>query len=210
MSESAVASLLATVASEWQAATRHPFLNAVASDTLPQAAFNAWLAQDYLFVGDLLSFQARLLVRAPRADQAVLISGLLGLESELGWFETHAARAGLPLPDSRHAVTVQYRNLMEELAQQPYGVAVVGLWAIERAYHDAWQSALPGGPNYREFIEHWTVPAFADYVRGLELAASTALVGMSRDERRLAQLAVTDVARLEAAFWQMAWSESTS
>jgi len=58
--------------SAWREATRHPFLDAVRDGTLYWQAFATWLVQDYLFVRDILSSQARLLTRAPRADQAVL------------------------------------------------------------------------------------------------------------------------------------------
>ena len=40
-----------------------------------RARFDTWLAQDYLFVADLLQFQARLLARAPRMAQTVLAAG---------------------------------------------------------------------------------------------------------------------------------------
>jgi hypothetical protein len=56
----------------WTAATRHPFLDAVREGTITDSAFDRWLGQDALFVGDLLTFQARLLARAPRPAQAVL------------------------------------------------------------------------------------------------------------------------------------------
>jgi thiaminase len=45
----------------WTAVTRHRFLDAVREDTITASAFDRWLRQDALFVGDLLTFQARLL-----------------------------------------------------------------------------------------------------------------------------------------------------
>ena len=44
----------------WHRATRHEFLDAVRDGTVPESAFDRWLAQDYAFVGHLLRFQARL------------------------------------------------------------------------------------------------------------------------------------------------------
>ncbi|HEX7824364.1 MAG TPA: TenA family transcriptional regulator, partial [Mycobacterium sp.] len=75
----------------WSAATRHPFLDAVRDGTIADEAFDRWLAQDALFVADLLAFQARLLGRAPRHAQAVLAGGCVALVSELDWFEVMAA-----------------------------------------------------------------------------------------------------------------------
>ena len=50
------------------------------SGDLAPSAFQAWLAQDYLYVGDLLTFQARLVARAPRSAQAVLVGGLVAMK----------------------------------------------------------------------------------------------------------------------------------
>jgi hypothetical protein len=44
----------------WAAATRHPFLDAVRDGALPPGAFATWLAQDALFVADLLVFRRAL------------------------------------------------------------------------------------------------------------------------------------------------------
>jgi thiaminase len=78
----------------WSAATRHPFLEAVREGTTTDSAFDRWLVQDALFVGDLLTFQARLLARAPRAAQAVLAGGCVALVAELDWFEVRPRGGG--------------------------------------------------------------------------------------------------------------------
>jgi len=55
------------------------------------------LGQDAVFVGDLLTFQARLLARAPRPAQGVLAGECVALVAELDWFEVQAARRGIDL-----------------------------------------------------------------------------------------------------------------
>ncbi|MDQ3812178.1 MAG: TenA family transcriptional regulator, partial [Chloroflexota bacterium] len=159
----------------WQAATRHRFLDGIKDGTLPERAFKRWLAQDYLFVADLLWFQARLLARAPRPAQAALAGGLVALEAELGWFEVRSSDVGVALDAARLPATAAYRALLEQLDAGDYPAGMVALWALERAYLEAWQSARPGAPAYREFAEHWTTPGFADYVAALERAAENAL-----------------------------------
>ena len=72
---------------------------------MPTRAFEAWLTQDYLFAADLMVFQSRLLARAPRPDQAVLVGGLVAVEAELGWFEAKAGERRLKLDVSRHPTT---------------------------------------------------------------------------------------------------------
>lgn len=190
----------------WEKATRHPFLNAVREGSLSSGAFEGWLVQDYLFVGDLLAFQSRLLARSPRPAQAVLAAGLVGAEAELGWFEAQAAEKNLELDVPRHPTTAAYKDLLARLEDEPYPAAVTALWAIERAYLEAWSSAAPGDEAYREFVEHWTTPEFAAYVTGLEEAADAALFGASGSDAEKAENAFAEVARLEKDFWEMAWT----
>lgn len=195
----------------WLRATRHPFLDAVRDGTLPAGVFASWLAQDYLFVGDLLVFQARLLSRAPRCAQAVLAGGLVALEAELSWFEAQAAQRSLPLKMPRHPITVAYQDALSRLEHEPYPAAITALWAVEAAYLEAWRSAAPGHEDYRPFVEHWTVPAFADYVAGLARATSgEPLSGepLSGEKARgEVEAAFLEVARLEHDFWEMAWTQ---
>ena len=191
----------------WTEATRHPFLEAVREGSFPAGAFEAWLAQDYLFVGDALVFQARLLARTPRPAQAVLAGGLVTIESELGWFEEQAERLGLALDTPRHPTTAAYRDLLTGLRREPYPSAMTALWAIERAYLEASRGATPGHSEYREFVQQWTAPEFADYVTGLEKAVDHSLRDSDEQERERAETAFLEVARLERDFWEMAWSE---
>lgn len=191
-----VAELLLRHADAWQGATRHPFLDAVRDGTLPPEAFDAWLAQDALFVADLLRFQARLLARAARSAQAVLAAGCVALVDELAWFEQQAARRGLDLDAAPLAATAAYAALLERLDTADVPTALIGLWTIERTYLDAWSAALPGAPAYREFVEHWTVPAFAAYVTGLEEAADA--TGGDGDA------VFAEVVAAEVAFWDAA------
>jgi thiaminase/transcriptional activator TenA len=186
----------------WRTATRHPFLDGVRDGTLPAGAFATWLGQDRLFVEDLLRFQARLLARAPRGAQAVLAAGLVALEAELGWFEQQASARGLALPSARHPTTEAYRRFMDALEARPFAAALVALWALERAYMEAWSAARPGAEPYREFVAHWTVPEFGDYVAGLAAAADRAL----GEDATGAEAAFLETARLEGEFWAMAWS----
>ncbi len=81
---------------------------------------------------------------------------------------------------------------------------MIATWAIERAYLEAWQSALPGQPIYREYIERWTNPGFASFVDELERAAARALESGGADKE--AEAAFLEVAALERDFWDMAWS----
>jgi formylaminopyrimidine deformylase / aminopyrimidine aminohydrolase len=187
--------LLDRHAAAWVDATRHPFLTGVRDGTLPADVFAEWLVQDHHFVADLLAFQARLLARAPRHAQAVLAGGAVALVDELSWFEDRAGQHGLDLTAAPGPATLAYRDLLDRLTAAAVPQALVGLWAIERAYLDAWAFAAPGAPAFREYVEHWTAPSFAGYVAGLASAASRALGDASADE------VFVEVAAAEAAFW---------
>lgn len=200
-----VATLLRSSADVWSRATAHSFLAAVRDGTLPQGAFDTWLVQDHHFVSDLLWFQARLLARAPRSAQTVLAAGAVGLVQEMEWFETIAGERALRLGAQRQPATTAFADLLSRLDAAPVAQALVALWAIERAYLDAWSFAAPGAPAYRAFVAHWTTPEFADYVTGLEGVADAAT---GDDPNEVGALFV-DVALAEAHFWEMAWAGDT-
>jgi thiaminase len=178
----------------WTAATRHPFLDAVREGTITDLAFDRWLGQDALFVGDLLTFQARLLARAPRPAQAMLAGGCVALVAELDWFEVQAARRGIDLGQPALPATLAYGELLLRLDAAPYDVAVTALWVLERVYLLAWASAASSTSPFGEFVEHWAAPGFAGYVDALgELAILD-----GQDDL------VGDVLSHEVAFWDMA------
>jgi len=195
----AASDLLQRHAQEWRAATSHPFLDGVRDGRLPAGAFIAWLQQDYLFVNDLLAFQARLLAKAPRSAQSVLATGLVALDAELTWFEEHLTQRGLPLRVARHPTTDAYGVELNRLLTEPFEVGISALWALELAYLEAWYGTAPGAFEYREFVDHWTAPAFADYVAGLEVHVT---------DSPAAEAAVLRIVRLEREFWDMALSAS--
>ena len=195
------AALVARSADLWSAATRHPFLDAVREGTLPPRAFDTWLAQDARFVADLLAFQARLLARAPRAAQAVLVGGAAALVDELTWFEGLAARRGLDLDATPLPATEAYAALLDRLDGAPYPVAVTALWALERVYLEAWGHAAPGDADTREAVAHWTAPGFDAYVAGLEALADDAVAELPQEEM---DRVFGEVLGQERDFWQMA------
>jgi formylaminopyrimidine deformylase / aminopyrimidine aminohydrolase len=194
-----VAELLSRLPGHWRAATRHRFLDGVRDGTLPPAAFDRWLVQDAHFVADLLWFQARLLARAPREAQPVLVAGAAALVDELAWFDDQAARRGLLADAPRQPATAAYTTLLGRLDTTEPPAALTALWAIERVYLEAWSSAAPGAPEYAPFLAHWTTPKFAAYIKDMERAADRLLA-----EAEPLEALVTEVLRAEVAFWDMA------
>ncbi|MBO0677953.1 TenA family transcriptional regulator [Mycolicibacterium sp. S2-37] len=178
----------------WTQATRHPFLDAVRDGTISDTAFDRWLVQDALFVADLLTFQARLLARAPRQAQSALAGGCVALVAELDWFDVQARSRGIDLNQSALSTTLAYRDVLSRLDAAPYDAAVTALWALERVYLLAWTHASSPSSPFTEFTEHWTDPGFAEYVAALETLATPGEHDALLD----------DVLRHEIAFWDMA------
>jgi thiaminase/transcriptional activator TenA len=202
-----VADLVSRHASAWSAATRHRFLTGVRDGTVPRWAFEAWLVQDYRYVCDLLSFQARLLARAPRQAQPVLAGGLVALVDELDWFEQQVATLAIELDAAPRLATRAYAELLVRLDEHPVAVALTALWVLERVYLEAWSFAAPGDPAYREFVAHWTTAPFAAYVDALEQAADSALAAESSPDLDPVVAAVLDA---ETRFWDTALDDPAS
>lgn len=190
---------------QWEIATQHPFLRAVGEGTA--STFGVWLAQDALFVADLVAFQARLVARAPRSAQGLLAQGVVGLVAELDWFDVQAASLAVSLDVAPMRATRDYRALLSRLDGERYPRAVIGLWVLERVYLESWRYAGTCGAAgpYTAAVAHWTDPIFARYVAGLEELANAALADETND-------AVEDVMRMvlaqEVAFWDMAGQEA--
>ena len=188
----------------WYAATHHPFLDSVREGTLPPEGFARWLAQDYHFGVALTRAQAHYLAGAARQDLELLASGVQAMVAELGWFETKAKERGIDLDAPLHPTTKSYVDYLVALCERPYSVQLTALWALERAYLDAWRGASPGAPAFREFVEHWTNDAFVAYVAALEVA-TTRVLGHSTSAEHAA---FQQVAQHERAFWEMAFERA--
>ena len=72
---------------EWVAYTEHPFTDAMADGTLPQAAFRYYLVQDYLFLIEFARAYALALYKSPIARRYARgrgrISAILDVEMQL-------------------------------------------------------------------------------------------------------------------------------
>ncbi len=194
--------LIADDAELWHAATHHPFLEGVRDGSLEPAAFSRWLVQDYHFALALTAAEGRYLASAPREDLGILAEGIQAMVAELAWFEGKAAERGLDLTAPLHPTARAYVDYLLATTYEPYAVQLTALWALERAYLEAWRTALPSSPAYREYVEHWTNESYAAWVEALEGAANRVLADAGEPERD----AFRWIARYERDFWQMAYT----
>jgi formylaminopyrimidine deformylase / aminopyrimidine aminohydrolase len=196
--------LLARHTETWHAATHHRFLDGVQDGSLAPETFATWLVQDYHFVFSEISCLARLLARAPRYAQHILVRALVALEAEAGWFEAHARQRNLSLHVPLASTTAAYRDFLLSLDQEPFPVALSAIWAVERAYLEAWMGVAPGHERYRAYVVHWANAEFKQFVSDLEQVAIRALA--ESNDAEAAEQAFLQVAHLEHDFWEMAWS----
>src|SRR6201747_1463073 len=97
--------LKAAASAEWRAYTEHPFTDAMADGSLPEAAFRHYLVQDYLFLIEFARAYALAIYKSPSLadmrETAACLSAILDVEMDLhiklcaGW--------GLSPADLEHA-----------------------------------------------------------------------------------------------------------
>ena len=115
----------------WQAATVHPFLAGVRDGSVPEDAFDRWLAQDYLFARALVRAQSRIAAAAPFADVGLLAGGVVATVGELGWVEEMAAGRGVVLDAPMHPATRAYCDFLLALTYSGYPAQITAIWALE-------------------------------------------------------------------------------
>ncbi len=189
------------VGSAWQRIVTHPFVARTSDGSLPRETFDRWLTEDYFFVRSFQVYLAELSAIAPNDQaRAVLADGIAALVPELALFEKAAAERGLDLTGEPSLLNVGYSSYLLSTVREGWPVAITVLYAVEKAYYDAWASVRDTtGPDtqYAGFIANWSSPEFAAYVEQL-----AALVDRE-DLTRAMQLGVDRVARFEIAFWDL-------
>jgi thiaminase len=193
----------------WAAMAAHPFVLGLADGTLPDAALEAWVQQDRVFVLEERRTVAALRAHGPPPGLDRLLAGLDdGLVAEADAFARTAAARGFPPDAEPWPVCLGYTSYLRCCAHDGLLEGLTGLYAAERAYLDTWTAVAarsPAGSPYRPWIENWTGEAFRAFVADLgreldELAGSPSPAVAGRLEA-----AFTGAVRFELAFWEMCW-----
>ncbi|MCG7360510.1 TenA family protein [Roseomonas sp. ACRSG] len=200
----------------WDAYCWHPFVQGLAEGTLPLAAFQRYLVQDWLF---LIQFARAKALAAFKAESLLALrseaTGLNALLAEMQIHLRYCAEWGLTeadvLAQPEAPETVSYtrwvldRGMAGDILDLEVALApcMIGYGEIALRIN-----AHPGrrrdGNPYESWIETYAAP---DY-QSVASAAAERLdaLGVSHGgEARFASLCATfgEAARLEAAFWQM-------
>jgi thiaminase/transcriptional activator TenA len=211
---------LKTVASaEWRAYTGHPFTDAMADGSLPEAAFRHYLVQDYLFLIEFARAYALAIYKSPgladMRESAAGLSAILDVEMDLhiklcaGWGLSpadleHAPPASEMLAYTRYVLDAGMRgdllSLKVALAPCVIGYAEIatrlaskpGASAATNPY-GVWIAEYAGAP-YQEVAAHARAQLEGLADRYATPAREAELIAIFRE-----------ATRLEADFWEMGW-----
>ncbi|GLZ87132.1 hypothetical protein Pres01_31830 [Metapseudomonas resinovorans] len=208
--------LKAAAPADWNSYVDHAFVRQMAAGTLPQAAFQTYLVQDYLF---LIQFARAWALAAYKsrtpADIRAAQAGLAAILDETDLHVRLCARWGLSQEDiesaPEHQATVAYTRFVldcgaaGDLLELHVALApcVIGYAEIGRNLTPDGVAALGDHP-YREWIGEYAGEAY----QGVASAARKHLddlAARSMTERRFEELVdvFAKASRLEADFWQM-------
>ena len=214
--------LRAAAASDWALYVEHDFVRRLETRDLPEAAFRAYLVQDYLFLIQFARAYALAVYKGRNlADMRAAQAGLSAiLDVEMDLHVRLCGRWGLNPVDleaaPEHAATVAYTRFVldcgasGDLLDLHVALAPCVIGYAEIATRIATQQAtrLSDHP-YREWIVEYSGQPYA-------LIAASArrhlddLAARAMTERRFTELVALfgKAARLEADFWQMALDSS--
>lgn len=197
--------LLSMHVDQWQGATQHQFLRECGGGVVAPDAFRTWLAQDFLFVREFSRMVARAVGVADDEHLNALMAGISALREELQWFQEQAEEMAVPLNVDKQQSCQQYCNFLASLADDPYVVQAVAIWAIEYVYNFAWQQAMPVPEPYTQFAERWGSTDFSLFVQILEKQADEALESATEEQMDRVHEVFSQICEYEIDFWDMAY-----
>lgn len=200
----------------WEAQKAHPFVCELADGTLDESAFRHWVEQDYLY---LLDYARVFAIAGTKARDEATMTRLLGishttLDHEMDLHREFAADYGLSTTD------------LESVAKSPTCVAYTNY--LLRVAHEGTLAEIsaaiyPCGQGYLDVAEHMAERAETDHRYTPFIAKYTSeefreAVAWMREfvdrcgekfpgEHDAMREAFLQSARLEAAFWEMAYTE---
>lgn len=201
---------------DWNTYIQHDFVRQLGDGTLPEACFQHYLKQDYLFLIQFTRAWGLAVFKSHTLDDMRYAQAGINamLDTEIGMHIEFCARWGIgkdelnQLPEASACVAYtryvldcgmqgDLADLHTALAPCMIGYAEVAKWLIEQPF-----TKLEGNP-YREWIEMYSGEEYQDAAQ-LELEQIERACSDLSDTR-LAQLShiFTTATRMEVAFWDM-------
>lgn len=211
--------LKAAALAEWRAYTEHPFTEAMATGSLPEAAFRHYLVQDYLFLIEFARAYALSVYKSPTlADMregAGGLSAILDVEMDLhvklcaGWGLSardleQAPPAAEMLAYTRYVLDAGMRGdlLALKVALAPCVIGYAEIATRLAAHPNAQDVSNP----YRVWIAEYAGAPYQEVAAKASghLDHLAQLYATSARERELTAI-FKEATRLEADFWEMGW-----
>ncbi len=203
--------------SDWDAYTKHRFVQELGAGTLPEASFRYYLQQDYLFLIHFARAYALAAFKAEDLEELRSAAGAVSaiVDTEMGlhvafcerWGMSEAEMAALPEDPANMAYTryVLERGLSGDsldlaaaLAPCVVGYAEIGSWLASNA-------SVGGDDNpYQEWIDTYAAEDYQE-VAWAHAAQLDRLLTRRGGPGRIESLSRTfaEATRLEVGFWQM-------
>jgi thiaminase (transcriptional activator TenA) len=192
----------------------HPTVRGIADGTLDEGRFRAWLAQDYLFLLDYVRLFA---LAAARAPDAATLGRLVDLahstfHEELSLHRSYATRFRLTEAELegtaksrtcaaytdfllRTAATADFAEIVAALLPCMWGYSELGRAMAERG--------LPAEPRYRQWVETYADPGFAELAAWCADLLDQATEGLAPARLDACERAFVTGLEHELAFWDV-------
>ena len=211
---------LKTAASaEWRAYTGHPFTDAMADGSLPEAAFRHYLVQDYLFLIEFARAYALAIYKSPgladMRESAAGLSAILDVEMDLhiklcaGWGLSpddleHSPPASEMLAYTRYVLDAGMRGdllaLKVALAPCVIGYAEIATRLASRP------GALAATNPYSAWIAEYAGAPYQEVAANARAQLERLADRYATPAREAELIAIfREATRLEADFWEMGW-----
>ena len=199
----------------WAAQRSHPFVEELAAGTLDEGRFRHWVEQDYRY---LLDYARVFALAGAKAREEAEMRHLFGvahriLDHELDLHREFAADYGLEPADleavEKAPTCVAYTNHLLSVAHGgSLAETAAAIYPCGQGYLDIAEGMAEiadGDHRYTPFIEKYTGEQFREAVDWMR-AFVDRCAERSPGEREAMREAFLTSARLETAFWEMAYS----
>lgn len=210
---SATQHLQSLVIEDWQAATHHPFTDALADGSLSREKMAGYLQQDYLFVEGFVLLLASAVAHAPSLKDAVPAAQFLGLicGPENTYFLRSLEALEVPSDASASPETIAFQQLMDQARTSGrYEVMLSVLVVAEWIYLD-WATPFEGQAEKLPFwLGEWITlhsgDGFAQVVAYLRAQLDAVWKGLDDAARSDVTATFKQAVHLERAFFDAAWA----